>query len=598
MVLSGGVTQSAGVTVPVQTNAIELPVQGGSNYVTYAPEQNNVAYSYANNPMSFAGLPGLPADTNTAGTILIGRNRYPANSVVANNSGLVPPPAPIPVTAAQAAKLGITGPVASGYTGPAPSASGLQAQAPKMDYGVSENEWGAVKDGLTGAGMMRLGAGGGQLPSQFAGPDIYGQAGIPNQYQKQPQAPNYQQAMNHPMVNGPDDNRWLQNQPNIMDYMPKPDPISGGLKGIVQKLQRATPQWQRNNGAAAVFGKDVWEKKQAAYNMLAQQIIPAQAGMIREQMSQEGQNYRNDANNFSAGALATLNHMLAMKAKQTMDYGQAYKAAADAFAMPSEVPGPDGRMIPNMMKVQALQQAAPIMGWSGQDVYNLSRTQNPEDANKLQSQAIKIQTEAFALKRSQDMLQYELQQMAATTRNTNANAAGQEFTNGMNRSIEKGLRAGALAEAMDKVTNHFVHQQMSKAQIESANQGARKAYFDAQKSRMEAAGVPLAAAAKIVEVQQKLLYAASVVGDNTPAGMEMTKLAGEMRDNAFGAMGIMSEARPVMQAGPSPGDPMVPQIGPDGRPLMMNRPRQNVSPAAAQMGGMVNQGMANGQYYR
>ncbi len=332
--------------------------------------------------------------------------------------------------------------------------------------------------------------------------------------------------------------------------------------------------------------------------MLVQQLLPGQFNIASEMLKQQGQDYRNDANNFSAGALATLNHMLAMKAKQTMDYGQAYKAAADAFAMPSEVPGPDGRMIPNMMKVQALQQAAPIMGWSGQDVYNLSRTQNPEDANKLQSQAIKIQTEAFALKRSQDMLQYELQQMAATTRNTNANAAGQEFTNNMNRSIEKGLRAGALAEAMDKVTNHFVHQQVSKAQIESANQGARKAYFDAQKSRMEAAGVPLAAAAKIVEVQQKLLYAAGVVGDNTPAGMEMTKLAGEMRDNAFGAMGIMSEARPVMQAGPSPGDPMVPQIGPDGRPLMMNRPRQNVSPAAAQMGGMVNQGMANGQYYR
>ncbi len=603
MVLSGGVTQSAGVTVPVQTNAIELPGQAGNNYVTYAPEQNNVAYSYANNPMSFAGLPGLPADTNTAGTILIGRNRYPSNSVVANNSGLVPPPAPIPVTAAQAAKLGITGPVASGYTGPAPSASGLQAQAPKMDYGTSENEWGAVRDGLTGGGMMRLGAGGGQLPSQFAGPDIYGQANVPNPYQQRPQAPNFQQSMNHPMLNGPDDNRWLQNQPKIASFIPQAPPIKPGLAGFAQRLVQATPQRRRELAAGQMVGKDIGEKQLAAYNMLAQQLIPAQANLLGEQMSQEGANYRTDATNFNAGALATLDHMLAMKAKQTLDSGQAIQLASQAFAMPSEVPGPDGRMLPNPMKLQALRMAAPLMGWSDQTVYNLARAQNPEDALKLKELAIKTQTEAFALKRSQEMLKYEIGKMQADTRAMNAGAAGQEFTNRLHNSIERGLRAGALANAMEDVSKHYIHQQLAKAEIDAANAGARTAYFNSQKAQLEAAGIPLAAATKIIEVQQKLLTVAANPGADPAVKKEATDLAISLRDSAFGAMGVMSEPKPVMQPAMQPGQwggkpqpltdvngapVMTPQIGPDGQPVMMNRPRQNVSPAAAMMGAQSN----------
>ncbi len=585
MVLSGGVTETAGVTVPVQTNAIELPA--GSNYVTYAPEQNNVAYAYSNNPMSFAGLPGLPADTNNANTILIGRTRYPSNSVIAsNNTGLVPPPAPYTPTAAQMAKLN-GGAGASGYTGPAPSATGLQAQAPKMDYGTSESAWGDVRQGLTGGGMMRLGAGGGQLPSQFASPDLEGQAGVPNPYQQRPQAPAFNQ-VNNPNFAGPDGNPWIAGQPNPMDYMPKPAPIQPGLKGVVQRLQRATPQWQRGQAAAAMFGKDIWEKKQSGYNMLAQQVIPAQANLLGEQMSQQGANYRTDADHFNTGALATLNHMLAVKQKQTMDYGQAYQVAADAFAMPSEVPGPDGQMVPNMMKVHALQQAAPIMGWTGQDVYNLSRSQDPKAANALKKQSLDIQTEAFALQRSKDILQYEIQKMQADTRAMNAGAAGQEFTNRMHNSIERGLRAGALANAMEDVSKHYIHQQISKAEIDTANAGARKAYFDSQKAQLEAAAVPLNAANKIIEVQQKLLAVAALAGEDTNTGKEAMKLAVELRDNAFGAMGVMSESRPVMRPGPSQGDPMVPQIGPDGQPVMMNRPRQNVSPAAAMMGAQSN----------
>jgi len=456
----------------------------------------------------------------------------------------------------------------------------LIAANPQVSFAPGVPQMDTVSDGAYGYDATRIpeqpqAYGGGQ-PMQLGGeaealpPDLMG---IPNPYMQRPvapaytQQPAYQAAMAMPQ-------QAIQSLPTLDQfYNPQPAPQANSVGGAIKRALWALPGPSRRRAAEYADARD--QQKEAANRqaMLMQVSLPAQIGLNREALQQQGADYRVAAGAFNQGAMAALTFHLDAKEKQMLRASEALNLAANAQLEPSFINGQ-----PNRHKAQMLRMAGQQLGWSEADIYALQQQQDPNAAEAQQQAAIKTQQQAFELRKANKMLQGELNLLSAKAAeaygqanqaNASAGLMGtQAATNTFNlkqrQKISKYERWGIIADQMNKVDEMLVNRGTRQNRIDNAKLANQKLQADIYRQEMEAAAVP-------VEAAGRMASAMASMGQSLDPSVKAA--AAGMTDSVYGILGIKEKTEIVTDArGRAIGSKMVP-VQP---PAAVNQFRENI----------------------
>ena len=530
-------------TVPVQSYSASVPTlpvsTGGGGgeppiYVNNTPVlQSSATMNLA--PMQFPNMPNFTPEQQP-GMINIGGRNYGADQLIAAN--------------------------------------------PQVSFAPGVPQMDTVSDGAYGYDATRIpeqpqAYGGGQ-PMQLGGeaealPDSL--MGIPNPYMQRPvapaytQQPAYQAAMAIPQ-------QAIQSLPTLDQfYNPQPAPQANSVGGAIKRALWALPGPSRRRAAEYADARDQQREAANRQAMLMQVSLPAQIGLNREALQQQGADYRVAAGAFNQGAMAALTFHLDAKEKQMLRASEALNLAANAQLEPSFINGQ-----PNRHKAQMLRMAGQQLGWSEADIYALQQQQDPNAAEAQQQAAIKTQQQAFELRKANKMLQGELSLLSAKAAeaygqaaqaNASAGLMGtQAATNTFNlkqrQKISKYERWGIIADQMNKVDEMLVNRGTRQNRIDNAKLANQKLQADIYRQEMEAAAVP-------VEAAGRMASAMASMGQSLDPSVKAA--AAGMTDSVYGILGIKEKTEIVTDArGRAIGSKMVP-VQP---PAAVNQFRENI----------------------
>lgn len=530
-------------TVPVQSYSASVPTlpvsTGGGGgeppiYVNNTPVlQSSATMNLA--PMQFPNMPNFTPEQQP-GMINIGGRNYGADQLIAAN--------------------------------------------PQVSFAPGVPQMDTVSDGAYGYDATRIpeqpqAYGGGQ-PMQLGGeaealPDSL--MGIPNPYMQRPvapaytQQPAYQAAMAMPQ-------QAIQSLPTLDQfYNPQPAPQANSVGGAIKRALWALPGPSRRRAAEYADARDQQREAANRQAMLMQVSLPAQIGLNREALQQQGADYRVAAGAFNQGAMAALTFHLDAKEKQMLRASEALNLAANAQLEPSFINGQ-----PNRHKAQMLRMAGQQLGWSEADIYALQQQQDPNAAEAQQQAAIKTQQQAFELRKANKMLQGELSLLSAKAAeaygqaaqaNASAGLMGtQAATNTFNlkqrQKISKYERWGIIADQMNKVDEMLVNRGTRQNRIDNAKLANQKLQADIYRQEMEAAAVP-------VEAAGRMASAMASMGQSLDPSVKAA--AAGMTDSVYGILGIKEKTEIVTDSrGRAIGSKMVP-VQP---PAAVNQFRENI----------------------
>lgn len=515
-------------TLPVSTGGGEPAINVNNTPVLQSSATMNLA------PMQFPNMPNFTPQEQP-GMINIGGRNYGADQLIAANPQVSFAPG-VP-------QMDTVSDGAYGYDA---------TRIPEQPRAYSEGQ------------PMQLGGEAEALP-----PDLMG---IPNPYMQRPvapaytQQPAYQAAMAIPQ-------QAIQSLPTLDQfYNPQPAPQANSVGGAIKRALWALPGPSRRRAAEYADARD--QQKEAANRqaMLMQVSLPAQIGLNREALQQQGADYRVAAGAFNQGAMAALTFHLDAKEKQMLRASEALNLAANAQLEPSFINGQ-----PNRHKAQMLRMAGQQLGWSEADIYALQQQQDPNAAEAQQQAAIKTQQQAFELRKANKMLQGELSLLSAKAAeafgqanqaNASAGLMGtQAATNTFNlkqrQKISKFERWGIIADQMNKVDEMLVNRGTRQNRIDNAKLANQKLQADIYRQEMEAAAVP-------VEAAGRMASAMASMGQSLDPSVKAA--AAGMTDSVYGILGIKEKA--VVSTGPN-GEPVTTLV-PVQPPAAVNQFRENI----------------------
>jgi len=529
-------------TVPVQSYSASVPTlpvsTGGSSgeppiYVNNTPVlQSSATMNLA--PMQFPNMPNFTPQEQP-GMISIGGRNYGADQLIAAN--------------------------------------------PQVSFAPGVPQMDTVSDGAYGYDATRIpeqpqAYGGGQ-PMQLGGeaealPDSL--MGIPNPYMQRPvapaytQQPAYQAAMAMPQ-------QAIQSLPTLDQfYNPQPAPQANSVGGAIKRALWALPGPSRRRAAEYADARDQQREAANRQAMLMQVSLPAQIGLNREALQQQGADYRVAAGAFNQGAMAALTFHLDAKEKQMLRAAELLQISANAQLEPALIGGQ-----PNRHKAMALNFVGKQLGWSDADIYALQQQQDPNAAEAQQQAAIKTQQQAFELRKANKMLQGELSLLSAKAAeaygqaaqaNASAGLMGtQAATNTFNlkqrQKISKYERWGIIADQMNKVDEMLVNRGTRQNRVDNAKLANQKLQADIYRQEMEAAAVP-------VEAAGRMASAMASMGQSLDPSVKAA--AAGMTDSVYGILGIKEKA--VVSTGPN-GEPVTTLV-PVQPPAAVNQFRENI----------------------
>lgn len=530
-------------TVPVQSYSASVPtlpvsVGGGGGEPAINVNNTPVLQSSATMnlaPMQFPNMPNFTPEQQP-GMINIGGRNYGADQLIAANPQVSFAPG-VP-------QMDTVSDGAYGYDA---------TRIPEQPRAYSEGQ------------PMQLGGEAEALP-----PDLMG---IPNPYMQRPvapaytQQPAYQAAMAMPQ-------QAIQSLPTLDQfYNPQPAPQANSVGGAIKRALWALPGPSRRRAAEYADARDQQREAANRQAMLMQVSLPAQIGLNREALQQQGADYRVAAGAFNQGAMAALTFHLDAKEKQMLRASEALNLAANAQLEPSFINGQ-----PNRHKAQMLRMAGQQLGWSEADIYALQQQQDPNAAEAQQQAAIKTQQQAFELRKANKMLQGELSLLSAKAAeaygqaaqaNASAGLMGtQAATNTFNlkqrQKISKYERWGIIADQMNKVDEMLVNRGTRQNRIDNAKLANQKLQADIYRQEMEAAAVP-------VEAAGRMASAMASMGQSLDPSVKAA--AAGMTDSVYGILGIKEKTEIVTDArGRAIGSKMVP-VQP---PAAVNQFRENI----------------------
>lgn len=530
-------------TVPVQSYSASVPTlpvsTGGGGgeppiYVNNTPVLQSSATMNLS-PMQFPNMPNFTPQEQP-GMINIGGRNYGADQLIAANPQVSFAPG-VP-------QMDTVSDGAYGYDA---------TRIPEQPRAYSEGQ------------PMQLGGEAEALPDSLMG--------IPNPYMQRPvapaytQQPAYQAAMAMPQ-------QAIQSLPTLDQfYNPQPAPQANSVGGAIKRALWALPGPSRRRAAEYADARDQQREAANRQAMLMQVSLPAQIGLNREALQQQGADYRVAAGAFNQGAMAALTFHLDAKEKQMLRASEALNLAANAQLEPSFINGQ-----PNRHKAQMLRMAGQQLGWSEADIYALQQQQDPNAAEAQQQAAIKTQQQAFELRKANKMLQGELNLLSAKAAeafgqanqaNASAGLMGtQAATNKFNLSqrqkISKYERWGIIADQMNKVDEMLVNRGTRQNRVDNAKLANQKLQADIYRQEMEAAAVP-------VEAAGRMASAMASMGQSLDPSVKAA--AAGMTDSVYGILGIKEKTEIVTDArGRAIGSKMVP-VQP---PAAVNQFRENI----------------------
>ena len=481
-------------TLPVSTGGGEPAINVNNTPVLQSSATMNLA------PMQFPNMPNFTPEQQP-GMINIGGRNYGADQLIAANPQVSFAPG-VP-------QMDTVSDGAYGYD---------QTRIPEQPRAYSEGQ------------PMSLGGEVETLP-----PDLMG---IPNPYMQRPvapaytQQPAYQAAMAMPQ-------QAIQSLPTLDQfYNPQPAPQANSVGGALKRALWAMPGQARKRAAEYADAREQQREAANRQAMLMQVSLPAQIGLNREALQQQGADYRVAAGAFNQGAMAALTFHLDAKEKQMLRASEALNLAANAQLEPSFINGQ-----PNRHKAQMLRMAGQQLGWSESDIYALQQQQDPNAAEAQQQAAIKTQQQAFELRKANKMLAGDLSLLQARVAETQAQAAqananaglmgsqasANKFNLGQRQAIAKFERWSAIADNMNKVDEMLVNRGTRQNRIDNAALQNQKLQADIYRQEMEATSVP-------VEAAGRMASAMASMGQSTDKNVKAAAVG--LTDSVYGILGI------------------------------------------------------------